>query len=259
MIDEKAIRELENLRGRITKEMRSKVSEIVSICERYRFLAEKFTFDKERDLDDEVNRILIALSDAVLGLIMASSQNTLSEEDDDTTILAYISREINGEDLPTRLDRHASNLKTMLEAWVAVGFANGLNANDITRQVFLNMSNPSASPLWRDAYRQGTYDAIALGTPSLSFGRGVATSTIEGMTLTGQTAITEAYQAGVLAGFTRMGAIGYRVHRGSNFPCDLCDEACIGIHPIGEQCLPQHPRCCCFATPVYANDIDALS
>lgn len=259
MIDEKAIREMENLRGRVSKEMRSKVSEIIGICERYRFLAERFTFDKDKDLDDEVNRILIALSDAVLGLIMSSSLNTLDEEDDSTSILAYISRERNGEDLQTRLDKHASNLKTILEAWVAIGFVKGLNANDIARQFFVNINNPSSSSLWREAYRQGNYDATILDTPSPSFGKGVLISSIEGMTITGQTAIAEAYQAGVLSGFTRMGAIGYKVHRGSNYPCDICDEACIGIHPIGEQVLPVHPRCMCYSTPVYANDLDMLS
>ena len=50
------------------------------------------------------------------------------------------------------------------------------------------------------------------------------------------------------------GIIGYRVHRGSTYDCEECDELCIGIHPLDDQVLPAHPRCMCYTTPVVIGE-----
>ena len=55
--------------------------------------------------------------------------------------------------------------------------------------------------------------------------------------------------------FAKRGAIGYRVHRGSTYYCPSCDELTKTIWPVDILVLPNHTRCMCFMTPVFADEI----
>ena len=46
--------------------------------------------------------------------------------------------------------------------------------------------------------------------------------------------------------------VGYYVARGSNFPCQVCDDAC-GFYLLQQYrgVLPVHPHCQCYAIPIY--------
>lgn len=237
----------------VDSKTRSKVAEIIQLCEKYRYLAEKFTFDKDKDLDSQINTILISLSDLVLGEIEAEIE-ALSEEENKDTILAYISRE-NGRETPTvTMDKHSSHLKYLLEGWIAIGFAHKMTSGQILSEMFSHLNDAYNTKLWKDAMKQGEYDSLIIAEGGYHYGKGVALSPVEGMTITGQQMINEAYQYGTVLGYRKSGAIGYRVHRGSTYDCPVCDALCIGIHPLDEVCLPAHPRCCCFTTPVFTSD-----
>lgn len=54
----------------------------------------------------------------------------------------------------------------------------------------------------------------------------------------------------------RSGAIGFIPHRGSSYPCDLCDSHAERFHRIGDPNDPPplyHSRCCCWTTYVYSK------
>ena len=83
------------------------------------------------------------------------------------------------------------------------------------------------------------------------YGKGTPESILKGLTLTNQTMVNQAYQYGRILRYRHDGAIGYRVYRNSTYDCPVCDELCIGIHPLDEIVLPAHPRCVCYTKPVY--------
>lgn len=54
----------------------------------------------------------------------------------------------------------------------------------------------------------------------------------------------------------RNGAIGFIPHRGSSFPCPLCDSHAERFHKMGDREDPPplyHSRCCCWTTYVFAE------
>lgn len=57
----------------------------------------------------------------------------------------------------------------------------------------------------------------------------------------------------------RHGAIGFIPHRGSSYPCDLCDSHAERFHKMGSKKDPAplyHSRCCCWTTYVFENETD---
>lgn len=50
------------------------------------------------------------------------------------------------------------------------------------------------------------------------------------------------------------GAIGYFVHRGSSYNCQVCDDLCGYVHDITTMVIPAHPRCCCRAEFVFKEN-----
>lgn len=232
---------------------RSKVAEIIALVEKYRYLAEDFTFDKDGELDYQVNQILIKLSDRILGEMDALVEGYTDEVDKDAVFL-YIRRAIDGKDNTERMDVHGSHLKYLLEGWLAIGFAHNLTAGQIQSEMFAHLGDAYSTKMWKDAVRSGEYDSMIIQEGGYHYGSGVSLSPVDGMTLVGQQMLNEAYQYGMMLGYRRQGAIGYRVHRGSTYDCPVCDALCVGIHTFDELCLPAHPRCCCYSTPVFASD-----
>ena len=111
--------------------------------------------------------------------------------------------------------------------------------------------------MMRDAFAHYTdYNASVIQSRGFHFGRGVNTNPIEAITIYEQNRVMIGYQRSVLLDYQRDGSIvGYKVHRGSDYDCPVCDELCVGIHLIDEQVLPAHPHCCCWTTPVRASDL----
>ena len=231
---------------------RSKVAEIIQLCEKYRHLAERFTFDRDGDLDSQVNDILIGLSDLILGEMEAKIERFTREEDKDAVLL-YVGRETGGESPVAAMDRYCSHLKYLLEGWIAIGFAGRMTGGKVLSEMFAHLRDSYETSLWKEAFRKGGYESQIIAEGGYRYGKGILASPVEGMTLVGQNMLNEAYQYGTMLGYRRRGALGYRVHRGSTYDCPVCDALCIGIHPVTEICLPAHPRCCCWTTPVFGE------
>lgn len=57
----------------------------------------------------------------------------------------------------------------------------------------------------------------------------------------------------------RNGAVGFIPHRGSSYPCNLCDSHAERFHKIGDPDDPPplyHSRCCCWTTYVFENETE---
>lgn len=66
-----------------------------------------------------------------------------------------------------------------------------------------------------------------------------------------QTAIS-GWMRGLYLRYKKNGSAGYMCFRGSNFPCQMCDDVCGVVHSYDEgMVLPVHNSCMCYAVPVY--------
>lgn len=252
---DRVVEEMAKAKGDVERRLREKVSEIIRECSAYAYLGYSFTFDIA-DLADKVNMSLIALSDAILEDIEERAVRTIEyaeAEDDKDAILLYIRREIDGQDIVQRIDKHCSTLRYFLEGWIAIGMVNKIKEYELTNYVLQYIDNPFASPLWQDAFNAG-YLSAAIRSRGYSYGKGNQRNVLAALTDIERYAINEAFQFGSVLRFGKMGAIGYRTHRNSSYPCDYCNELTFHVWPLDIMVLPAHPRCMCHATPVFANE-----
>ena len=253
---ERVIDEMAKAKSDVERRLRQYIPEIIRECMAFAYLGKTFTFDVS-DLSDRVNKRLISLSDGILSDIETRAKRAIKyaeEEEDEDAILLYINRQIGEEDMTARIDKHCSTLRYFLEGWIAIGITNNLKEYELTNQILSHIDNPFASPLWQDAFNAG-YLSTSIRSGGYSFGKGNQRDILSALTEIERYAINEAFQYGSILRYGRQGAIGYRTHRASSFPCELCDELTMVIHPLNEIVLPAHPRCVCYSTPVYADEI----
>lgn len=242
MTRESSAKEMEKVRGDVERRVWDASKAILALAEAYRYLGKTFTFSFNEDLDTQVNRILLGLSDGLKADNDARIMQTISDAEADLAEVGeYVDREQGGRDRTERYDWWCSRLKDSLESWAKAGFACGLAASSILSQMRAYSGNPSGSGLWG---RSGVQ-------PPRGLGKGLSSDIVGGLTLTGQNSVNEAFQYAALLELRGMGDVaGYRVVRGSSFDCGHCDDLCVGIHPLTEICLPAHPRCMCRIVPV---------
>lgn len=253
---DRVIEQMAKARGDVERRMRRRIPEIIEECRRFAYLGKEFTFGYDKELDRNVSRILIALSDDILEDIESRARTVIKEaedEDDTDAILAYIKRGIDGTDLTERIDGHCSALRYFLEGWIAIGLAESISAQSLLADIFAYMDNPYASPLWQSAFGKG-YSSGAIRSQGYSFGKGNQRNVLKALSLAEETAINTAFQYGTIQKYSRDGAIGYIIHRGSSYDCPYCDSNCGFVIPLNDIRLPQHPRCVCYSTPVYRTD-----
>ena len=253
---QRVIEEMAKAKSDVERRLRTHIPEIIRECLAFAYLGKSFTFDVA-DIADKVDAELIALSDDILSDIEKRARKAIEyaeEEEDEDAILLYIRREINGSDIVERLDKHCSTLRYFLEGWIAIGIVNSIKEYELTNQILRYIDNPLASPLWQDAFDAG-YLSDSIRSRRYIYGRGNQKNVLSALTEIEQYAINEAFQYGSILKYGRQGAIGYRTHRASSYPCDECDELTRHIWPLDEIVLPAHPRCVCYSTPVFANKI----
>ena len=251
---DRVVEEMAKAKGDVERRLREKVSEIIRECSAYAYLGYSFTFDIA-DLADKVNMSLIALSDAILEDIEERAVRAIEyaeAEDDKDAILLYIRREIDGQDIVQRIDKHCSTLRYFLEGWVAIGMVNKIKEYELTNYVLQYIDNPFASPLWQDAFNAGYY-STAIRSRGYSYGKGNQRNVLSALTEIERYAINEAFQYGRLLHYGKTGAIGYIIHRGSSYDCPHCDSNCGFVIPLNDIRLPQHNRCCCWSEPIFSQ------
>ena len=242
----------------VEKRLRASIPEIIRECYAFAYLGKSFTFDSS-NLSDRVNQRLIALSDEILEDIESRARKAIEyaeEEDDETAILLYIKRRIGNEDIVTRIDKHCSTLRYFLEGWIAIGMVNKIGEHELVNQIMRNIGNPFASPLWKDAFNAG-FLSDSIRSQGYSYGKGNQRDVLSAIAEIERYSINEAFQYGRVLNYKKKGAIGYRTHRASTFDCEYCDELTTHIWPLTEIVLPAHPRCVCYSTPVYADEIQS--
>lgn len=249
----RVIDEMSKAKSDVQRRMRLHIPEIIMECRRFAWLGKQFTFNCNEELSKKIDAILISLSDDIMEDIEARAKVAIREaemEEENDTILAFMKRKINKENLTERIDKHCSTLRHFLEGWIAIGFVNSILDKDLITYIFAYMDNPYANPLWRAAYKQG-FTSKAVSWQEYHIGKGNQRNPLHALSLVEETAINTAFQYGKVLSYAKKGAIGYRTHRNSTYDCPICDDLTKVIHPLTDFVLPAHPRCVCFSTPVF--------
>lgn len=250
----RVVEEMAKAKGDVERRLREKISEIIRECLAYAHFGYSFTFDIA-DLADKVNMSLIALSDAILEDIEERAARAIEyaeAEDEKDKILLYIKREIDGQDIVARLDKHCSTLRYFLEGWIAIGMVNKIKEHELTNNILQYINNPFASPLWQEAFNAGYY-STAIRSRGYSYGKGNQRNVLSALTEIERYAINEAFQFGRILNYGKSKAIGYMIHRGSTYDCPHCDSNCGFVIPLNDIRVPQHTRCMCYTTPVFSK------
>lgn len=246
------VRMMAKCRNDVETELRKKIDVILTLCEPYRSYGYAFTFDKSGDLDRDVNRILVILSDALLEDFSDRAKGMAHE--DDGKAVAYAIGDRNGMTAQQRLDRHCSRLRYILEGWIAISFVNGWDKQQTKNRIMRYVGNPFGMPDWADALTDTRYEATILAEGDLNRKPGLLNSIIASMSLVGEGIVNDAYCYDAINEMAKAGVERYGVRRASDFPCNACDEVCMHTYPITQIVVPVHPRCVCQTFPVYSED-----
>ncbi len=238
-------KQMAGIGGTVSRRVWDAAAEVLRLAEKYRYLGRTFSFSFNGSLDEQVNAMLLALSDNLQtdakNAAMQAIYDALEEEDE---VEGYIDRTQGDKDSTERFDWWCSRLKDSLGVWIAAGFACGLTASGILAEMKRFIGNPAGSGIWG---RSGIM-------PPQGFGRGLSSDIVAGMTLAGQGMVNDAWIYASILDARKAGATGYTVHRGSTYDCGLCDSLCGYVHPLTDICLPAHPRCMCYIEPVFSPE-----
>lgn len=254
MTREQLINALAEVKKKVNKAVERKIDQILDLCRSYNTYGHNFSFDVNGDLEKEISRLLIELSDLVLAYAESAITEIAEDKDTKDILLGYVHRTRGGMTATERVDSHSTHLLYYLQTYMAIGFSLSLPISQIRKNIITYMHNPYDNPFYRGAVLTGNAPAYN-PAGGLKYGKGVTADPVDGLALTAQEMVSEAYQYNVLGRYrSNPRVIGYRVHRGSGYDCPTCDELCVGIHPLTEIVLPAHPRCMCYTTPVFSEE-----
>lgn len=222
----------------------------------------KFTFASNKTLDDTVNKKLVELSDEIKRILDGYIRNAtnvvinISPEDVDAAI-EYVNRTYDDKNIVDRLDSYHSELKYIIEAYIAAGVAEGLSAIEIMQEYISYKDKPLTSPIIRKAMTHNIdFKTPLILSMGFSLGFGHYSSTLANYKRLSAYSIAEAYNYGSLLTMRRDSkVVGYRTFRNSSYDCAICDELTKYVHPLTSLVVPAHPRCICGIYPVMQEEI----
>lgn len=110
---------------------------------------------------------------------------------------------------------------------------------------------------YQDPYTNGIIDQANRKGANIQipgYGRGIYHSAYGNIVRNAQGTISIAWGRENKNFAKRHGAIGFRIFRGSSYPCPLCDEEVdVGLHPMTDRVPPLHVNCVCGCVFVYEN------
>lgn len=189
-----------------------------------------FSFNFDPFMASEIDKVILELLYDIEDYDIKMA--TATEKADDNTLLPYINREIDGITYNQRLSNYTTRFKLELQDFVTAGLVAGLSQQDLLTEIRTSFKKPYTSSLLAD-------------TPH--FGQSAYTRLL---VLTRHT-IADAWMYADMESARQRGAVGFFSYRGSGYPCQLCDDMANRFHTFAEPYPPYHPRCVCYAVPVF--------
>ena len=158
---------------------------------------------------------------------------------DSKDVSDFISGDIYGKTLAERNATYLANFAEDIVRMVKAGTLMSYSDNKILSAVRTGYKDPYHTSVITKARRKD----INIATPS--YGRGIFHNAYENIVRNSTQTISLAWGQAEQQYGKENGATGFRVFRGSSYPCAVCDDECAYVHTFRDPHPPFHCRCKC--------------
>lgn len=254
------------MRDIATDEIEDAAVELAQIAMRYDIDPKVFSFDSSVDGDmmTEVAAVMDNLEDSLMEHLEDYATACTDSEGNKTLLLAFLLT-LGHRNLGIRDTIHEYLWRTLrqTEALVVAAKENGLSPVQTVSVVRSALASVNTDRFYlslmkyRHLYnapfvRSGGQATFSDGTPNV---QGVPVAGVKAVVNTLVNAVHSTWRYNQTEEMRQDGAIGYWQFRGSDFPCDICDEE-VGFHELGDIEYDEYPhaRCCCGRIPIYRKE-----
>ena len=243
--------------------VQKRIKQVIDISFSYSYLGKSFHFADNQILDDKVDEIFEQIHSDIFNIIYIRADNadTLAhqkekQEKSNKFLLLFLSMVVAGLTVTDRINRYVMQMRSEVEAYIAVGLANGMTRTQVLSYYMTWLKLPYKSPLLLDAFKRQGFKAERIKSRGITFGSGKYVSSFSNLVRLEQDTIFRAYNHAINSIWLgNSDILGWYTVRGSNYPCNLCDDNVGMFHDKREFFVGWHPRCCCIMLPVYNFDL----
>lgn len=249
------------LASRIDEVLDDMAERIVTICWRYDVDPESFTIssDYNSDMMAEISDVMDEAEELIMNFIYEYSTRVTKDKDRIALLSAWMATLGRGnKNLQDTLDGYLFKTMKDYEAAIAALRAAGVTMAEAVNLVKMFKHQIYSMPAILEAFRHNRdFAAQYIQTLGVQAGAvGISNCGATNVTNMAKTTLQMVWMRSLGMDYEADGAVGYICFRGSDFPCQKCDDVCGYVHDIKEgMCLPVHPGCCCAAFPIYAIDV----
>lgn len=254
------------MRDYAMEEIEDAAVELAQIAMRYDIDPKVFSFDSSvsEDMMTEVAAVMDSLEDSLMEHLEDYATACTDSEGNRTLLLAFLLT-LGHRNLGIRDTIHEYLWRTLrqTEALVVAAKENGLTPVQTVSVVRSALDSVNTDRFYlslmryRHLYnapfiRSGGKATYSDGTPNV---QGVPVAGILAVRNTLVNAVHSTWRYNQTEEMRQDGAIGYWQFRGSDFPCDICDEE-VGFHELGDIEYDDYPHanCMCGRIPIYRKE-----
>lgn len=233
------------------------VRKLTKVAYKYNCKPEEWKFSQNKELMKEVAEIMDELEDEIFAIMEEYSLNeTPTKERHNYLLPLFLALTSKGaKDLRGVLHLRLMQFLYDTEAQIAAMKLAGYNQTKAVTRILSTMNTVYSSPEVNTAYRKRSSAMYLISRGIHENNKGLSSSgAINVSNLARQTAVIMWLKSQLMT-FDEKGAVGFYQLRGSDFPCNICDEE-EGLH-INEDWKNTsypHAHCQCWRIPVYFNN-----
>lgn len=213
-----------------------------------------FSF-KHKKIINKIKSLTELIENEIYNLCLERSLYKLEETEDEDDIIAYLTKERKGGSLSDSIKAHVSTLNNEIEAYIESSLYFDITISDSLKTLKNNLKTAYNTPLIKRAYKEiEKPNSSIIKSKGFTVKKGEYKSSNANLKRLVGFMVIDALTYRQVNHFDFIGAIGYEVHRGSSYPCELCDSY-LGFHPLDDvdSLPPRHGNCYCFITPTFKD------
>lgn len=239
----KRLQAIRNCEDHVASTLWSAANKIISRSKKYRTgknLTNEASLLREAksiagEAEESINSYISAYSKASCKILGIDSEN----------IESFLVSDIYGKTTSERnavyLGNFAEDIVRMIKAGTLMGYSD--------QQLLSSIRTGYKDPYHTSVITKAKRKDINIDVPS--YGKGYYKNAYQNIVRNASQVIALAWGQAEQEYGLENGAVGYLVHRGSSYPCPVCDDLCGYVHPLNTMVIPAHPNCVCRAEFVY--------
>ncbi len=238
---------LRNCESHIASILWKAAQSIVSKSSKYR-KAGRLT--NESSLLSDARKIAAVAEDEIEGYIAAYSNTSyrILGLENSKAVESFLTGSIYGKSSRERTSTYLANFAEDIVRMIKAGTLMGYTDSQLLSAVRTGYKDPYKASVVTKAQRKD----INITTPS--YGKGIFRNAYQNIVRNAKQMVSIAWGKAEQEYGEKNGAVGFLVHRGSSYLCDICDEQTMYVHKIGQNAPPFHIRCVCRIEFIYNKE-----